>query len=252
MNDVPLENWFYTREGEKCGPVSFADLRIKAAEAGLNPRLDLAWTKGMAEWKPAGEIHGLFERSAVPAPQEAPPPVATPYQPPQAEPVAAATGAEGTWPGASRRSYLTAIIILPILVNVVAAWSTAMFKEQFGGQIVGVITMVAAVLPLLFGIYYGIQRFPNLGMSRWWFLGNFVPFLNIWLGYRCFACPAGYAWHKKLDGAGIFLAIIYWLLFALAVLVIAAVIAALLGAMGSPEIRQQIQDYINASAASKP
>ena len=63
MNDVQQEMWFYSREGEKCGPVSFADLRIKAQEAGLNPRLDLAWTKGMAEWKPAGEIAGLFERN---------------------------------------------------------------------------------------------------------------------------------------------------------------------------------------------
>ncbi len=252
MNDVPLENWFYTREGEKCGPVSFADLRIKAAEAGLNPRLDLAWTKGMAEWKPAGEIDGLFERHAAPEPQETIAPAATPYQPPQAEPVEGQTGMEGIWPGARRRSYLTAIIIVPILINVVAAWSTVMFKEQFGGEVIGVITLIAAILPVLFGIYYGIQRLANLGMSRWWFLGNFVPLLNFWVGYRCFACPAGYAWHKKLDGAGIFLAIIYWLLLALIVLATAAVIAALLGAMGSPELREQIQDYINASAAAQP
>ena len=26
--------------------------------------------------------------------------------------------------------------------------------------------------------------------------------MNIWLGYRLYACPAGYQTHKKLDGAG--------------------------------------------------
>ncbi len=86
-------------------------------------------------------------------------------------------------------------------------------------------------------------------MSRWWYLANFVPLLNIWVGYRCFACPAGYAYHKKLDGAGIFLAIIYWLLVAIGVLVVAAGIALLFGAIGTPEMRQQIQDALSAHPA---
>ena len=79
-------------------------------------------------------------------------------------------------------------------------------------------------------------------MSRWWYLANFVPFLNLWVGYRSFACPAGYAYHKKLDGAGVFLAIVYWLMLAVSLLAIAAVIALLMGALGSPEFKEQLQE----------
>jgi hypothetical protein len=47
-------------------------------------------------------------------------------------------------------------------------------------------------------------------MSRWWYLAVFAPILNLWLGYRCVACPPGYAYYKKMDAAGIGLAILYW------------------------------------------
>jgi hypothetical protein len=90
----------------------------------------------------------------------------------------------------------------------------------------------------------------NLGMSRWWFLGNLVPILGFWVGYRCFACPGGYAYHKKLDGAGIFLAIVYWLLLAIGLVVTALAIAVLQGALGSPEIKQQILDAIRQGTGS--
>ena len=66
MNETPPDAWFYSREGERIGPVTFAELKVKATEAALNPRLDMVWTHGMPEWKPAGEIDGLFERRATP------------------------------------------------------------------------------------------------------------------------------------------------------------------------------------------
>ena len=89
-----------------------------------------------------------------------------------------------------------------------------------------------------------LNRLVNLGMSRWWFLGNFVPILNFWIGYRCFACPAGYAYHKKLDGPGIALAILYWLLLLIAILVVGAVVALMFNMIGSPELQEQIRDII--------
>jgi hypothetical protein len=55
MNDTRQDVWFYAREGERIGPVTFAELRVKVAEAALNPRLDMVWTHGMAEWKPAAD-----------------------------------------------------------------------------------------------------------------------------------------------------------------------------------------------------
>lgn len=254
MNDMPQDAWFYTREGERIGPITFSDLQIKAKESGLNPRLDMVWTQGMAEWKPAGEIEGLFERRNAPAPEESPVPSADPYRTPEEESVSEKMSGESGWPGARRRSYLFAILIFPILWNIVMVMSSELMKQQFGNELMGFITLGAAFVPVIVSIYYGIQRFPNLGMSRWWFLGNFVPILNIWTGYRCFACPAGYAFHKKLDGIGIFLAIVYWLMIALLVLAIAAFLAVLLGGLGSPEIREQMQEAIrriNEEAAKR-
>lgn len=249
MNDMQQDAWFYTREGERIGPITFSDLQVKAKESGLNPRLDMVWAQGMAEWKPAGEIEGLFERRGAPEPQESlAPPAPDPYQTPEHDSVAERMSGESDWPGARRRSYLFAILVFPILWNIVIAMCSGLMKQQFGGEIMGLITLGAVCVPPIVSIYYSIQRFPNLGMSRWWFLGNFVPFLNFWTGYRCFACPAGYAYHKKLDGIGILLAIIYWLIVIAAIAVIIAVLAVMFGSLGSPELQQQIQEAIRKAS----
>jgi hypothetical protein len=58
------------------------------------------------------------------------------------------------------------------------------------------------------------------------------------------ACPAGYAYHKKLDGAGIALAILYWGLILLSLLVVVGVILIIGGAMGSPELQREIEQFI--------
>jgi hypothetical protein len=79
-------------------------------------------------------------------------------------------------------------------------------------------------------------------MSRWWYLGNFVPILNLWVSYRMYVCPAGYAFHKKLDGVGVALAIFYWLMILLTILMVASLIALMFGVIGSPEIQQQIEE----------
>jgi hypothetical protein len=81
-------------------------------------------------------------------------------------------------------------------------------------------------------------------MSRWWYLGNLVPILNLWVSYRMYVCPAGYAYHKKLDTIGVVLAILYWLMIALALLAVLAMIAVFFGMAGNPEIQQQFNDAI--------
>jgi hypothetical protein len=116
--------------------------------------------------------------------------------------------------------------------------------KQFGPEITGVIGIGAAFLPLLMGIYFSLMRLVNLGMSRWWFLAIFVPILNLWVGFRCFACPAGYVYHKKLGGAGVALAFFYWLLVGLGILAIAATVALLLGSIGDAELQEQCRRAI--------
>jgi hypothetical protein len=250
MNDTPPDAWFYSREGERIGPVTFSELKIKAIEAGLNPRLDMVWTHGMPEWKPAGEIDGLFERRAAPEVVEAER-SADPYRPPEHESSEEIVGQEGEWPGARRRSFLAASLIFPFLWAAGFAFAVPALTNQFGQEIMKVVVPASNIVPLIVGLYFGLMRLVNLGMSKWWYLANFVPILNFWIGYRCFACPAGYAYHKKLDGVGIFLAIIYWLMIVVALLVIAAVIAMLFGALG-PEFKQQFDEILQQATKPKP
>lgn len=245
---MAADAWFYTLGGERLGPVPFSDLKIKAIEGALNPRLDMAWTQGMAEWKPMGEIEGIFERKTAAVPDEAPKAaMATavdPSTPLGDETAAEQMATEGEWPGARRRSYLFATLILPGAWNRLLAFASPTIQGKFGEELSGMILLGAAVVPLLVILFYTVRRFVNLGMSGLWFFGLLVPFLNLWLGYRTFACPAGYAYHKKLDGIGILLAIVYWLSVLLIVVVIGAVTAALLGAWGSPELQQKVQELL--------
>lgn len=256
MEDDPHEIWFYSRDGEKRGPVSFTSLQAKAKEASLNPRLDLVWCKGMDEWKLAGEIEGLFKRHQAAEPPEVPTPTlsvaADPYRPPQGESVAEQMLQQGDWPGARRRSYLIGTLIFPMIWGFGIAASAGFLATQFGPEIMTFAMPGLSLVPLLVIIVISLKRLVNLGMSRWWFLGNIVPILNLWIGYRCFACPAGYAFHKKLDGAGIFLAILYWLFLLLVVAAIVGIIAALSGSLGSPEMQQQIREALRTAGAPKP
>lgn len=254
MSEQGQDAWFYTREGERIGPVTFSELRVKAGEAALNPRLDMVWTQGMAEWKPAGEIEGLFEKRAAPEPQESLAPPADPYAPPKEESVADKMSREGDWPGARRRGFLTATILFPFVWNLAIAYGSGFLEQQLGPHIMGVVGIAAACVPLVVALYFGLMRLVNLGMSRWWYLAHFVPILNLWIGYRSFACPAGYAYHKKLDGIGVVLAIFYWLMVIVVLLAVAAVIALMFNAVGSPELQEKIREMIRVAQqrAAKP
>lgn len=249
MNELPQDAWFYTHQGERIGPVSFAELRIKALESTLNQQRDMVWTNGMTEWKRAWEITGLFDKQPAPAPQESfeqesLAQVAESYTPPQHELVNKTMSPESEWPGARRRSFLIATIFFPVVWGFCWPVGLGILTKVFGPEITGVIGIGAACLPLLVGIYFGLMRLVNLGMSRWWLLANFVPILNLWVGFRCFACPAGYVYHKKLGGAGVVLALLYWLLVLLGLLAIMATVALLLGSFGDTELQKQARDAL--------
>ena len=281
MSDLPQDAWFYTREGERIGPVTFAELRVKAQEGELNPRLDMVWTQGMAEWKPAGDIDDLFERRGKSAAPDSLVPPADPYASPKEESVSEKMGRVGQWPGSRRRSYLAMTILFPFVWNFIFSRTAAFLTQQLGPQIMGVVGVGAAFLPMVVGIYFGLNRLTNLGMSRWWYLANLwfmaviigwsafyflqasappawatwllaaltvvsmIPVL--WVGYRCFACPAGYAYHKKIDGAGVALAIVYWLLMLVTIIAIAVTAALLLGVIDSPELQVRVQEILRTA-----
>jgi len=244
MSDTAEGTWFYTRQGEQLGPLTFDGLREKARAGEINPRLDMAWTQGMAEWKPAGEIEGLFEKPAAPEPAETLAPAADPYTPPQQNDAAAMLEPEGGWPGTRRAGFYLMTILFPFLWNFGFTFAVPFLTKQFGPDIMGAAIIGAMFIPVFVAIAYGLKRLVNLGMSRWWYLGTFVPILNIWVAYRMYVCPAGYAYHKKLDGAGVALAILFWLMILLIVLMVASLIALMSGVVGSPEIQQQIQEAL--------
>lgn len=53
------DDWYYTQNGERKGPVSFAKFTAMA-KSGWLTRDDLVWRHGMADWVPAHDAEGLF------------------------------------------------------------------------------------------------------------------------------------------------------------------------------------------------
>lgn len=242
MTEETQGTWFYTHEGERLGPVTFSELQAKAREAGLNPRLDMVWQQGMEAWKAAGEIEGLYEKGDAPESQKPLASSAGATNPQEHEStVAEVMSKEGDWPGARRRSMFFMAFIFPLIWGGIYGVIASFLGPQLGPEIMEYIGLGAALLPAILVIYFLLIRLVNLGMSRWWFFGTFVPFLNLWLGYRCFACPPGYAYHKKLDGAGIALAIFYWLFFLLTHITIAVMIFLMLDEANNPALTELLE-----------
>jgi hypothetical protein len=239
INEPPPDVWFYSRDGQRLGPLSLAELRAKVLAGELNPRLDLVWTQGMTDWQPAGEIDALFERR-----MQQPPTITIPQLVPGDESVGELMRQVDDWPGTSRRGYLAANILLPILWNVAIIFVPALVGTSLEPVLLQQITLGGSLLLCIILIYYGLQRLANLGMSRWWYLGYLVPLLNLWIGYRCFACPAGYAYHKTMDGIGIALAIIYWLLLLALILAGIAMAVVFIGLANDPNLQEQLQQWL--------
>lgn len=86
---------------------------------------------------------------------------------------------------------LTPDLLLPLMTEAwhVGAW---MWGMVIGGNVI-----------ILWALgYVSVLRMRNLGMSGWWALLQYTPFPGIWIWWRLWACPEGYADHKQLDLAG--------------------------------------------------
>jgi len=248
MSDESQDAWFYSHEGETIGPVPFVELVTKAKDGGLNPRLDLVWRPGMTDWIPAGEIEGLFEKRSLPPPDLSQVAHANPPLSPKQSAEWNKADQDTVYPGARRRSFLFMVLIFPILWGLGIEFGTPFLTQQFGEVMMTQIMVFLPLVPLVFALYFTVKRLINVGMSGWWFLGNFVPLLNFWVGYRTFVCPGGYAFTKKLDGPGIFLAILYWIFVVALILTIAAAVALLFGMGGNPELREQMQEALRTAS----
>jgi hypothetical protein len=232
--------WFYTSEGTRLGPVTFAELKEMASQATLNPRLDLVWWEGMPAWLPAGQVAGLFARDEPAKYIEplAPAPI------PTAQVLPTPALDHITWPGIRRPSFIFVALVFPILWYYAIIAATPMLNAEFKPAQMSKILPFAPLVPVALALLFGLNRLMNLGMSRWWGVAAFIPLVNLWVGYRCFACPAGYAYVKKLDGAGVLLAIVYWLLALATTLLVAAYIAMYSGIIKDPAQLKQLHNLL--------
>jgi hypothetical protein len=247
MSEVPQDAWFYTKEGERIGPLTFGDLKLRAAEGIIHPRTDMVWTAGMEAWKPAGEIADLYERRASEAPAAAM--AVTP-----AAFIDSGSSGDDTskryrnaeWPGFGRAIYVIGSAILGFASGAIPPLLTSFAKgyEQF--------LIAVPIILLIISIWVTCQRLINVGMSRWWYLAIVVPILNLWVFYRIFVCPAGYAFHKKLGGAGIFLAILYWLSLIATAASLVATELVIAGKLGDPKLKKQVEEFTNKVKAYVP
>jgi hypothetical protein len=231
--------------------VTFEELRAMAASLSLDPRLDMVWKQSMDAWVPAGKIDGLFERQAVsvnPAPKPAPVSKKPPREPRQRP--RPPSGEDDHSPGARRRSLFFVTLFFPLLWEFALPAATPFLTRHLGPVMMGKFLPYAPFLPVVVVAWFWLQRLANLGMSRFWILAAIVPGLNLWLGYRCFVCPAGYAYDRKLDGVGVMLAAIYGLIVLAATSVLAAVLALRFGMVESPGLQQQLRDLIRIATRS--
>jgi len=204
---APQQQWFFSTGGERFGPVGFDYLLDLAKSGKLDPRNDMVWTTTLSDWEPAGQVEGLFERRPVKNTEVAL----------DAGSDFASTGSfeskpipKAHFPGTGRLGYLMGTLVVPVILVVgwfyVLPFILPYVPENLRDYLPPVVFPLAGLLVLA----TTVKRFWNVGMSGWWLFGLMVPLLNVWLGYRLLACPAGYAVGLKLDGIGKLLAVLYW------------------------------------------
>lgn len=204
-----VKEWFVTHDGKQFCPVTMDDLKFEAERGELNPRLDMVWKNGMEDWIPAGEVEGLFNRKEVAKAAEATQQTAfTEYKPEISEEEKKLI--RGEWTGVGRGTYFFVCYILPFLWGAGLGFGMKFLEGKVNPGILAISGLVLSLAPLYFFFTSTLKRFQNLSMRRVWFFGLLVPLLNLWVWFRIFACPPGYAYHKKLDALGWLLAVIHW------------------------------------------
>lgn len=275
MESTPVGNWFYARGSERFGPVPQTEIELLVRSGQLDPARDLAWQSGMASWKPIAEIPELATSSVTVHPSTTEPvrqsaePIRASMEPARqsSEPVKAAepiktaspakspaahlpiynpstgSAASNVSMGSSRRYYILFALVLPILLAI-APVAAGIVAPLLDPRLMNIVALVGTLVSFVLSLIFTLRRFTNLGMSKLWLLGCVVPLLNVWLAYRCFACPQGYAVSRKLDKPGIVLAIIFWLMILLSVALVGVMVYGAMTFAQNPETRNYLQELI--------
>lgn len=67
MSSEPQQQWYYSRDGARIGPLSAIELK-RAADNGHITRADWVWKEGLPKWVPAARVKGLFPDAPPPVP----------------------------------------------------------------------------------------------------------------------------------------------------------------------------------------
>lgn len=65
-----MMEWFYAKDGQQSGPMTFEQLVALARSGELTGR-DVVWNANMQNWTPAGQVPGIFDlhaSSEIPVP----------------------------------------------------------------------------------------------------------------------------------------------------------------------------------------
>lgn len=252
-----MHTWFISRGGAEQGPLTAAQVGEMLAKGEIRASDTLARKEGATDWKKLidsgvlseASMAGLKRPDGLPVPsavkaQMAQPAAAATIQP--AGPAPAASPGGGTlkvdpyrapanfeigpsfqtdqleYPGIGRLAYF----LLQMGVTVVTyalLFIGIRFSAGSGVEGIALVGMVAIILGGIIGLYLGVKRVQNLGMSGWAILWSFVPIMSIWIGWRMYACPPGYEYHRALDTAG---KILTWTMVGLIILAVVVNIAA--------------------------
>ena len=240
--------WHYTdKAGQQLGPISTDEL-IQLIASKSVPTSAMAWKDGMAGWKPVSQIKELqTSPGSIPvapnSPQPAPKPTAVaqalnpanalaPRPTAQQQPAASMTPVDPyetpsvptdeefyaslpttSYPGIGRLAYFLLSIVVAIITQVI---TSTLGGEQIEPTTSIMVTGGSFVASMLLAF----SRLKNIGMSRWWFLGNFVPILNFFVSVWIMSRQEGWVETQELDTPGKIIAWIMWLLIIFAILAV--------------------------------
>ena len=230
------DQWYYTdKTGQQAGPVSTSELlKLMASQAVGSTAM--AWKEGMAGWQPISQIKELnapqmtssSEEPVVVTPPNLTPstpeqqtPSIDPYEAPRAsltDDDAYGVNQASGYGGIGRLAYF----LFSILAGIITQGVTVALG---GEQIEPNISYMLLAGSFIISMFLAFARLKNIGMSRWWFLGNFVPILNIFLSVWVMSRQEGWVETRQLDSAGKVIAWVMWICFLLVILAVVAAVA---------------------------
>jgi hypothetical protein len=123
------DQWFYSQNNDKCGPISSDELKAMATSGRLRPDA-FVWKEGLPNWIPARRVKGLFRSVGDTVPPPLPAPSSSlDLEPPPLPTCATATLADGAGPEVAdcltRKQYVLyslAFLFIPFVCVLVSSF----------------------------------------------------------------------------------------------------------------------------------